>query len=74
MLDLCLECKACKGECPTNVDMARLKAEFLHQYYREHGVPLRNAFFGHVAELGRIGGALAPLSNWLVQSGPSRDG
>ena len=40
VLDLCLECKACKGECPTNVDMARLKAEFLHQYYREHGLPL----------------------------------
>ena len=40
VLDLCLECKACKGECPTNVDMARLKAEFLHQYHREHGLPL----------------------------------
>ncbi len=40
VLDLCLECKACKGECPTNVDMARLKAEFLHQYHREHGIPV----------------------------------
>ncbi len=68
VLDLCLECKACKGECPTNVDMARLKAEFLHQYFREHGVPLRNRFFGHVAELARIGGALAPLSSWLAQA------
>jgi Fe-S oxidoreductase len=72
VLDLCLECKACKGECPTNVDMARLKAEFLHQYYREHRLPLRNLFFGHVAELGRIGSALAPVSNWLGRSGPSR--
>ncbi len=72
VLDLCLECKACKGECPTNVDMARLKAEFLHQYFREHGVPLRNQFFGRVAELARIGTALAPLSNWLAQSGPAR--
>src|SRR5207248_5224757 len=42
VLDLCLECKACKAECPTNVDMARLKAELLHQYYRKHGLPLRN--------------------------------
>ena len=58
VLDLCLECKACKGECPTNVDMARLKAEFLHQFFREHGVPLRNRFFAHVAELARIGGTL----------------
>ncbi len=39
VLDLCLECKACKSECPTNVDMARLKAEFLDQFHREHGVP-----------------------------------
>jgi Fe-S oxidoreductase len=72
VLDLCLECKACKGECPTNVDMARLKAEFLHQYHREHGLPLRNVAFGHVTELGRIGGALAPLSSWLARSGPVR--
>ena len=50
-LDLCLECKACKSECPTNVDMARLKAEFLHQYYQKHGVPWRNWIFGNVATL-----------------------
>ena len=55
VLDLCLECKACKSECPTNVDMARLKAEFLHQYHQKHGLPWRNRVFGHVAELGRIG-------------------
>ncbi len=72
VLDLCLECKACKGECPTNVDMARLKAEFLHQYYRKHGLPWRNRVFGHVAELGRIGSALAPLLTRLVQSRLSR--
>ncbi len=72
VLDLCLECKACKSECPTNVDMARLKAEFLHQYHRKHGLPWRNRVFGHVAELGRIGSALAPVSSWLMQSGLSR--
>ena len=72
VLDLCLECKACKSECPTNVDMARLKAEFLHQYHREHGLPLRNRLFGHVARLGRWGSRLAPLSNWLVRSRPVR--
>jgi len=53
VLDLCLECKACKSECPTNVDMARLKAEFLHQYYREHGLPWRNWFFGNVGRWSR---------------------
>jgi FAD/FMN-containing dehydrogenase/Fe-S oxidoreductase len=68
VLDLCLECKACKSECPTNVDMARLKSEFLHQFYRDCGVPWRNQFFGHVAQVGRVGCAMAPLSNWLAQS------
>ena len=72
VLDLCLECKACKGECPTNVDMARLKAEFLHQYFRKHGVPWRNRVFGRVAELGRVGSALAPVSGWVMQSRLSR--
>jgi FAD/FMN-containing dehydrogenase/Fe-S oxidoreductase len=72
VLDLCLECKACKSECPTNVDMARLKAEFLHQFYREHGLPRRNRIFGHVAELGRIGSALAPMSNWMTRGSLSR--
>jgi FAD/FMN-containing dehydrogenase/Fe-S oxidoreductase len=64
-LDLCLECKACKSECPTNVDMARLKAEFLDQYHRAHGLPLRNRLFGHVAAVTRRGGRLA---NWWVRS------
>ncbi len=68
VLDLCLECKACKGECPTNVNMARLKAEFLHQYFRKHGVPWRSWVFGHAAELGRVGSALAPVSNWMARN------
>ena len=66
-LDLCLECKACKAECPTNVDMARLKAEFLHQYHREHGLPWRSWVFGNVAMVSRWGSRLAPLSNWLTR-------
>src|SRR4051794_10261003 len=47
--------------------MARLKAEFLHQYHREHGLPLRNRAFGHVARISRWGCRLAPWSNRLVQ-------
>jgi FAD/FMN-containing dehydrogenase/Fe-S oxidoreductase len=70
--DLCLECKACKSECPTNVDMARAKAEFLGQYYKRHGVPLRNRVLGNVAELGRWGCALAPVSNWWIHSRAGR--
>jgi Fe-S oxidoreductase len=68
VLDLCLECKACKGECPTNVDMARIKAEFVHQYYKKHGLPLRNRVFGHIDLIGRWGCRLAPLSSWLTRS------
>jgi FAD/FMN-containing dehydrogenase/Fe-S oxidoreductase len=63
VLDLCLECKACKRECPTNVDLARLKAEALHHYYRVHGVPLRQRLFAHVADWTRWGGRLA--NRWL---------
>jgi FAD/FMN-containing dehydrogenase/Fe-S oxidoreductase len=72
VLDLCLECKACKSECPTNVDMARLKAEFLHQYYRKHGLPLRNRVFGNVARVSRWGCWLWPVSNWAVRNPLSR--
>lgn len=68
-LDLCLECKACKSECPTNVDMARLKAEVLHQHGRRHGLPLRHRVFGHVATLSQWGCRLAPLSNWWCAAG-----
>jgi FAD/FMN-containing dehydrogenase/Fe-S oxidoreductase len=72
VMDLCLECKACKSECPTNVDMARLKAEFLHQYHRKHGLPWRSRALGNVAWLSRWGSRLAPLSNWLARAGPVR--
>lgn len=68
-LDLCLECKACKSECPTNVDVARLKAEFLDQYYRKHGLPLRNRFFGRIAEMCRWGHRLSPVSSWVARDG-----
>ncbi len=68
VLDLCLECKACKAECPANVDMAKLKYEFLAHYYRAHGLPLRNRVFGHVHRLARWGSALAPLANRLARA------
>jgi FAD/FMN-containing dehydrogenase/Fe-S oxidoreductase len=72
VLGLCLECKACKAECPTNVDMARLKAEFLHQSFRTHGVPKRNALFARIDRLSQWGSRLAPMSNWIVRNGLSR--
>ncbi|MBI1846125.1 MAG: FAD-binding protein, partial [Candidatus Rokubacteria bacterium] len=71
-MDLCLECKGCKAECPSNVDMAKLKYEFLYHYYQANGLPLRNRLFGSIARLNRLG-ALAPrLFNALSARAPSR--
>ena len=72
VLDLCLECKACKTECPLSVDMAALKAEFLSHYHEHHGVPIGARAFGHVRALNRLGAATAPLSNWIAGSRPVR--
>ena len=72
VMDLCLECKACKAECPSNVDMAKLKYEFLDHYHRANGLPLRNRIFGGIETLNRIGSTLAPASNWLANSGINR--
>jgi FAD/FMN-containing dehydrogenase/Fe-S oxidoreductase len=72
VMDLCLECKGCKAECPSNVDMAKMKYEFLHHYHQVNGLPLRNRVFGHIARLSRWGAALAPVSNWVAASGLHR--
>ena len=68
-LDLCLECKACKAECESGVDMAKLKYEFLHHYHQEHGVPLRSRLFANINTLNRLGSRYAPISNWLAGTG-----
>jgi FAD/FMN-containing dehydrogenase/Fe-S oxidoreductase len=64
VLDLCLECRACKSECPVGVDMAAFKSEFLAGYWERHGTPLRTKLLGHIAELSVWGSRFAPLSNW----------
>lgn len=68
-LDLCVSCKACKTECPSAVDMARLKAEYLHQFYQEHVLPLRSRFFAYFGDLSRLASGAAPLANALLQNG-----
>ncbi len=68
ILDLCLECKACKAECPSNVDMAKLKYEVLSYYYKANGLPLRNRLFGRIEAVNRWGVRLAPVSNLLLNS------
>ena len=62
-MDLCLECKGCKAECQTGVDMAKMKYEFLDHYNRSHGISLRTRAFANINTLSRLGSRIAPLVN-----------
>jgi len=63
VLDLCVGCKGCASDCPTGVDMAKLKAEVKHQYHQQEGASRRSRLFGNVDRYAALGSALAPLSN-----------
>lgn len=71
-LDLCLGCKACRAECPSSVDMASIKVEFLAQRYAVRGTPLRARVFGHIHTLNRLAAPVAPLANALIDTPPAR--
>jgi Fe-S oxidoreductase len=60
---LCVGCKGCKRECPTGVDMARMKIEFLHHYRKRHGLPLRERLIAYLPRYAPWAARLAPLSN-----------
>ena len=70
VLDLCLACKGCKRECPSNVDLAKIKYEFLAHYYEKHGVPLRARLFANTKALNKWGSRFAPLSNAIARAAP----
>ncbi|RKD89106.1 FAD-binding and (Fe-S)-binding domain-containing protein [Halopiger aswanensis] len=72
VMDLCIGCKGCARDCPSEVDMAKLKAEVEHAAHRKHGVGLRDRLFANVDRLNAVGSALAPLSN-LAASLPGAD-
>jgi len=63
VLDLCIGCKGCAKDCPSEVDMAKLKAEVTHAYHQEHGSSLRDKVFANVDALAGLGSSFAPLSN-----------
>ena len=67
-LDLCLECKACKSECPLSVDMASLKAETLSHYYDQHGTPLGARAFGSIRRLNQLGSHTRRLTTTMLSS------
>ena len=72
VLDLCLMCKACKSECPSNVDMAKLKADFLQIYYQGRLRPLNHWLLAQTPRLYRWGAPAAPVINWLQERGVVR--
>ncbi|PKP40488.1 MAG: FAD-binding oxidoreductase, partial [Bacteroidetes bacterium HGW-Bacteroidetes-13] len=65
VFDLCLSCKGCVGECPSNVDAASLKAEFLYQYQKSNGVPLRSKIFAYNNSFNRLGSKFSSVTNFL---------
>jgi Fe-S oxidoreductase len=66
VMSLCLSCKACKSECPSNVDMAKLKAEFLQHYYDANGVPFRSKLIANFSTMAKIGSWVPFLYNFAV--------
>lgn len=64
ILDLCLSCKACKSECPSSVDVAKLKAEFLQNYYDVNGIPLRSRMIAYLPKIQKMLRFTPSLANW----------
>jgi FAD/FMN-containing dehydrogenase/Fe-S oxidoreductase len=67
-LDLCLECKGCKAECPSNVDLAKLKYEFLAHYNEANGTPLRSKMFVHIHKLSRMASLWPSMANFTMNN------
>ncbi|MBA2524665.1 MAG: 4Fe-4S dicluster domain-containing protein, partial [Pyrinomonadaceae bacterium] len=66
VMDLCLSCKGCKSECPSNVDVAKLKAEFLQHYYDANGVPFRTKLIANFNNSARLGAVMPGMYNFMM--------
>jgi FAD/FMN-containing dehydrogenase/Fe-S oxidoreductase len=71
-MELCISCKACKTECPSSVDMARIKLEWQSHYNRHHRPSLRTRLFAYMPQLSRLGSMMAPLTNAMLGSTVTR--
>ncbi|WP_224449633.1 FAD-binding and (Fe-S)-binding domain-containing protein [Haloprofundus salilacus] len=67
VMDLCIGCKGCARDCPSEVDMAKLKAEVTHEYHQRHGASLRDRMFANIDRLSSLGSRFAPFSNWATK-------
>ena len=68
VMDLCLSCKGCKSECPSNVDMAKLKAEFLQHYYDANGVPFRSKLIANFTRTSKLASGMPRLYNTIISN------
>jgi len=68
ILDLCLGCKGCKSECPSSVDIAKIKSEFLQHWYDRHGIPLRTRMIAYISVINRIGSFAPHIFNFFLKN------
>jgi FAD/FMN-containing dehydrogenase/Fe-S oxidoreductase len=68
ILDLCLGCKGCKSECPSGIDIAKIKSEYLQHWYDRHGIPLRTYLIGNIASVNKLGSIAPRLYNFILSN------
>jgi len=68
ILDLCLACKGCKSECPSGVDIAKMKSEYLQHWYDKHGIPLRTLLIAYISTFNKIGSSIPGIYNFFLKN------
>jgi len=68
VLDLCLGCKGCKSECPSSVDIAKIKSEFLQHWYDKHGIPLRTRLIAYISSINKLGSIAPAVFNFFLKN------
>ena len=68
VLDLCLGCKGCKSECPSGVDIAKIKSEFLQHWYDRHGIPVRTRLIAYISVINKLGSVVPAIFNFFVEN------